>query len=199
MSKSLLDEYTESIQTDYEFDGTPLTAGNPPGRPPHFSRNPEHFSLAVKTHVATRYAVYGDVDEVARQTNVPAKYIREWRDEPWWMEIQKKVYVEQNEKLSSTISSVLDTTLSQLVDRLEHGDEVYDQKRGQFVKQQVGAKTLSSLFTTLSQQRRLTRGEPTSISAATSTTDRLKGLEDAFRRFTAAKTLTTEGEIIDGN
>lgn len=181
--------------TDYILDGNPILAGNKTGRPPAFPRNPEYFPLAIKMNVATKYAVYGDVDEVARQSNVPAKYIREWKEEPWWAEVQKKMFVEQNEKLASTISSVLDETLAHLSNRLVEGDEIYDQKRGQFLKQQVSSKTLSALFTTLSQQRRLTRGEPTSITTATSTTDRLKGLEDAFKRFVSAKEIT--GDLID--
>ena len=171
------------------MDGKPIEATRIVGRPPHFSKNPKHFSLQLKTYTAMKYAVWGDVDEVSRQTNIPAEYIRQWKEEPWWIEIQKKVYVEQNEKLSSTISSVLDTAMAELVDRLENGDEVYDQKRGQFVKQKINAKTLTGLFTTLSQQRRLTRGEPTSISATTSVSDRLKGLEAAFIKFTNAKEL----------
>ena len=67
--------------------------------------------------------MYGDVDEVSKLTDVPVNVLREWKQEPWWVEIQRTIFVEQNDKLSTRISGVLDKALHHIVDRLDHGDQ----------------------------------------------------------------------------
>ena len=67
--------------------------------------NPSYFNLEQKTDACALYCVYGDVDQVSELTGIDPKFLRQWRDEPWWSEIQKKVFIEQNEKLASSFNS----------------------------------------------------------------------------------------------
>jgi hypothetical protein len=189
----------EAKKSGYYFEGKEIITGRKRGRPPTYIRNPSHYPQDVKVDAATVYAVYGDVDHVSSLTDVPASVIRGWKQEPWWIEIQKQVYQEQNEKLSSRISRVLDTTLTHLEDRLENGDEVLSTKTGEIVVKKVDASVLAKMFEGLSHQRRITRGEPTSISAKVGIDDRLDKLQEAFLRFAAAKEVhaVIEMEVMD--
>ena len=148
---------------------------------------------------ATLYCVYGDVEEVSKLTNVPASEIRKWRSEPWWIEIQKQIYIEQNERLSSRVSVVLDKTIEQLTDRLDNGDQTYNPKTGEITRKPIEAKVLTSLFDSLAHQRRITRGEPTAITAKVLVDDRLKQLEQAFIRFSTAKEISNDEENTTDN
>ena len=186
----------EDKKTGYTFEGKEIIAGRKRGRPPTWVRNPTFYPQDVKADAATLYAVYGDPQQVSELTNVPENLIREWRQEPWWVEIQKQVYAEQNDRLSSRISKVLDTTIQQLEDRLEFGDHCIVQKTGEVIIKPVDASVLAKMFENLAHQRRITRGEPTSISAKIGTDDRLKHLETAFLKFAAAKDISAEVENI---
>lgn len=185
-------KHSTAEPTGHFFEGQEIIAGKNMGRPPTYIRNPKFHSVDSKTDAATLYAVYGDVEQVSELTNIPQRTIREWKEEPWWVEIQKKVYCEQNENLSSRISKVLDTTITQLEERLEHGDHCIVQKTGEVIVKPVDAAVLAKMFENLSHQRRITRGEPTSITSKVGVDDRLKHLEAAFIRFSQAKEITQE-------
>lgn len=179
-------------RSGYFYQGKEIITGRSRGRPPTYVRNPKFYPQFVKVDAATLYAVYGDTAQTAELAQVPESVIRGWKQEPWWIEIQKQVYQEQNEKLAARISSVLDSTITHLEDRLERGDEKLNPKTGEITTVKVEASVLAKMFETMSHQRRITRGEPTSISAKIGVTDRLRTLESAFLRFAQAKDITNE-------
>jgi hypothetical protein len=183
----------------YKYEGKEIVTVRQMGAPVRYRKNPSFFSQEVKTNAATLYCVYGDTAEVSKLTDVPEKVLREWKEEPWWLEIQKQVFVEQNEKLSSQISKVLGKAIDQITDRLDNGDQTYNPRTGEITRKPIEAKVLVGLFDTLAHQRRVTRGEPTNITAKVGVDDRLKTLEAAFIRFAAAKEITPDGEFTNGN
>ena len=185
----------EDVATGYVYEGKEILAMRTgPGRPPRV-RNPDYYSQDQKTDAATLYCVYGDLNEVCRFTDVPVNILRMWKEEPWWIEVQKQVFVEQNDRLSARISGVLDKAIDQIADRLDNGDTTYNPKTGEVTRKPVEAKVLASLFDTLSHQRRVTRGEPTAITAKLGTDNRLEKLEQAFIRFSNATEITQLGKL----
>lgn len=183
----------EAQNSGYYHEGKEIIVGRKAGRPPTYIRNPSFYSQTTKVDAATVYAVYGDLTQVSELLSVPESVLRGWKQEPWWIELQKQVYSEQNEKLAARISGVLNTTLTHLEDRLENGDEVLNQRTGEVITKKVDASVLAKMFEGLSHQRRITRGEPTSISAKVGIDDRLIKLQDAFLKFAASKEIT-QGE-----
>lgn len=159
--------------------------------------NPNYFNLEQKTDACALYCVYGDVDQVAEMTGIPPKVIRDWKEEPWWAEIQRKVFVEQNEKLAGRINGVLDKSLEHLVDRLDNGDFLWDVRKSKLVRKPVDTKVLANVFNTLVTRRQLIRGEPTSISAAVGVDDRLKMLAAQFEKFANAKEVEQVPHVIE--
>lgn len=187
-------DISEEKKSGYFFEGKEIITGRTRGRPVTYVRNPKFYPQHIKVDAATLYAVYGDTAQVAELAQVPENVIRGWKQEPWWIEIQKQVYQEQNEKLAARISSVLDTAITHLEDRLEKGDQKLNPKTGNIETIKVEASVLAKMFENLAHQRRITRGEPTSISAKIGVDDRLKTLETAFLRFAQAKEITYETE-----
>lgn len=188
-------EFTDVLpekKSGYFYQGKEIITGRTRGRPPKYNRNPNFYPQYTKVDAATLYAVYGDTAQTAELAQVPESVIRGWKQEPWWIEIQKQVYQEQNEKLAARISKVLDSTITHLEERLEHGDEKLNPKTGEVTLVKVEASVLAKMFESMAHQRRITRGEPTSISAKIGVTDRLRTLESAFLRFAQAKEITHE-------
>ena len=198
----LPEDTSEDKLSGYKLDDHEIILGKKRG-PGFRIRNPDYFNLEQKTDACALYCVYGDVDQVSEMTGIPSKFLREWKDEPWWAEIQKKVFVEQNEKLASRISSVLDKSLDHLVDRLDNGDYLWDVRKSKLVRKPVDTKVLSTVFNHLIHRRQLIRGEPTNITAAVGVDDRLKMLASQFEKFANAKEIegvkngTTTYEVED--
>lgn len=172
--------------TDYKLDDHEIILGKRRGPGFKFS-NPNYYNLEQKTDACAMYCVYGDIDQVSELTGIPAKFLREWKSEPWWTEIQKKVFVEQNEKLAGRITGVLDKSLEHLVDRLDNGDYLWDVRKSKLVRKPVDTKVLATVFNTLVTRRQLIRGEPTSITTQVGVDDRLKLLAQQFEKFAASK------------
>lgn len=197
-----LDQTSEEVSSGYFLDGQEISVTPRRGRPLKAEHhNPSWFPQQTKIDACTLYCVYGDVDEVSKLTKVPVKYIRQWKEEPWWSEIQKKVFVEQNEKLGSRISTVLDKSLGEIEERLVNGDYLWDVRKSKLVRKPIDTKVLSNLFNNLVNRRQLIRGEPTSITNKVGVDDRLKFLAEQFEKFASAKEveqLPTQ-EIENGN
>ena len=189
--ENLPEDTKEDKISGYKLDDKEIILSKKRG--PGFKfNNPSYFNLEQKTDACALYCVYGDVDQVSELTGIDPKFIRQWKDEPWWTEIQKKVFVEQNEKLASRISGVLDKSLEHLVDRLDNGDYLWDVRKSKLVRKPVDTKVLSNLFNNLVTRRQLIRGEPTSITTQVAVDDRLKLLAKQFEKFANAKEI--EGE-----
>lgn len=181
--------------TDYKLDDHEIILGKRRGPGFKFS-NPNYYNLEQKTDACAMYCVYGDIEQVSELTGIPSKFLREWKQEPWWNEIQKKVFVEQNEKLAGRISGVLDKSLEHLVDRLDNGDYLWDVRKSKLVRKPVDTKVLATVFNTLVTRRQLIRGEPTSITTQVGVDDRLKLLAQQFEKFAAAKEVEQLAPII---
>jgi hypothetical protein len=182
----------------YGPDGKEIILQRRRGRPRKAKHhNPEWWPQQTKVDACTLYCVYGDFEQVSTLTKVPVQTLRGWHQEPWWVEIQRQVYVEQNENLSSRINEVLDKSLAEIKDRLENGDVYFSRKEGEYRRKPVDTKTLAILFDNLTTKRQLVRGEPTSISAKIGVEDRLNQLADAFQKFAATRLI--EGEVLNGN
>ena len=189
--ENLPEDTNEDKLSGYKLDDKEIILSKKRG--PGFKfNNPSYFNIEQKTDACALYCVYGDVDQVSEMTGIDPKFIRQWKDEPWWSEIQKKVFVEQNEKLASRISGVLDRSLDHLVDRLDNGDYLWDVRKSKLVRKPVDTKVLSNLFNNLITRRQLIRGEPTSITTQVAVDDRLKLLAAQFEKFALAKEV--EGE-----
>ena len=181
--------------TDYKLDDHEIILGKRRGPGFKFS-NPNYYNLEQKTDACAMYCVYGDIEQVSELTGIPSKFLREWKQEPWWNEIQKKVFVEQNEKLAGRISGVLDKSLEHLVDRIDNGDYLWDVRKSKLVRKPVDTKVLATVFNTLVTRRQLIRGEPTSITTQVGVDDRLKLLAQQFEKFAAAKEVEQLAPII---
>ena len=181
--------------TDYKLDDHEIIIGKRRGPGFKFS-NPNYYNLEQKTDACAMYCVYGDIDQVSELTGIPTKFLREWKSEPWWTEIQKKVFVEQNEKLAGRITGVLDKSLEHLVDRLDNGDFLWDVRKSKLVRKPVDTKVLATVFNTLVTRRQLIRGEPTSITTQVGVDDRLKLLAAQFEKFAAAKEVEQLAPVI---
>jgi len=193
-------------KTGYTLDGKEVVLTKKRGHPRVF-RNPAYVPQDIKVEAAALYVVLGDVAEVARLAKVSEKDIREWKEEPWWAEIQCRMMVEQNEGLLHKINTTVEKALAVLEDRILSGDSTYipakfDKSGNEVaaektVKTPIKARDAAQIFTTLTHQRQLMRGDPTNITQASSTEERLKLLKQTFKELGQGAVIEGKAKLIE--
>ena len=149
---------------------------------------------AVTTYLAT-----GSLAETSRIINVPYRTVQSWKlESEWWPKVVEEIQSGENQKVDQKMSRIIDKTLEKLVERIEDGDYMYDQKTGRMVKVPLKARDLERITSGLFDKRQLIRKQPTNIKSDPSNqTDRLLKLAEQFASFAAGKEKEEQKEIVD--
>lgn len=149
---------------------------------------------AVTTYLAT-----GSIAETSRIINVPYRTVQSWKlESEWWPKVVEEIQSGENQKIDQKMSRIIDKTLEKLVERIEDGDYMYDQKTGRMVKVPLKARDLERITSGLFDKRQLIRKQPTNIKSDPSNqTDRLLKLAEQFASFAAGKEKEEPKEIVD--
>ena len=73
-------------------------------------------------------------------TGVPAGTIRQWKLKDWWKELEGMLREEGAMEMDAKLQKVVDKSLDIVMDRLEHGDFIYDPKSGNVKRRPVYLK-----------------------------------------------------------
>ena len=149
---------------------------------------------AVTTYLAT-----GSIAETSRIINVPYRTVQSWKlESEWWPKVVEEIQSGENQKIDQKMSKIIDKTLEKLVERIEDGDYMYDQKTGRMVKVPLKARDLERITSGLFDKRQLIRKQPTNIKSDPSNqADRLLKLAEQFASFAAGKDKEEPKEIVD--
>lgn len=190
----------------YTFKGKPILlqkkTGPKPGGLVAMGIEKGIYPDEKKIEVVTLYFATGKVKEVAALTGVPASTIQYWRKQQWFYDVLQEIREENNEKIDSNFNEIIETALIQLLDRVKHGDYVFNAKM-ELVRRPLSGKDLSVVAAINIDKRQLLRGEPTSRSESVSTEDekaltRVEKLAETFEslaRKTQVKVVEQEEEV----
>jgi len=145
---------------------------------------------------ATVYAITGKASETERITGIPALTIRQWKTKEWWPRIIERIREEKDDEFDVKFTQIVDKTVTQLNDRLDNGDYVYDNHTGQLIRQPIKGKDLGVITSIYVDKRELLRGKATVTLDQASMKDRLDRIADDVRRLAAGSANIIEGEII---
>lgn len=147
-----------------------------------------HWKEAKRIEVATLYLSTGSISETAKITGVPYHTIESWKRKDWWKELVKSIQDEEDQKLDSKTTKIVDKALEALLDRIENGEYVYDQKTGMAKRMPAKLRDLNTAFNTILDKRQLLRNKPTKIIEQHSTAAQLQNLAESFAKFVQKKT-----------
>lgn len=142
-----------------------------------------HWKEAKRIEVVTLFLSIGSMTEVAKITGVPYPTIEGWRRQDWWKELVDKIQAEDDQKIDAKTSKIIDKALEQLMDRIENGEHIYDQKTGKTKRMPAKLRDLNTAFTTILDKRQLLRRQPTKIIEQQSTALQLQNLANQFAGF----------------
>jgi hypothetical protein len=142
-----------------------------------------HWKEAKRIEVVTLFLSIGSMTEVAKITGVPYPTIEGWRRQDWWKELVEKMQAEDDQKLDAKTTKLIDKALEQLMDRIENGEHIYDQKTGKVKRMPAKLRDLNTAFNTILDKRQLLRRQPTKIIEQQSTALQLQNLANQFAGF----------------
>lgn len=161
------------------------------------AHQPGQWKEAKKIETVTVWLSTGSMAETSRLLGIPLKTVEGWKSQDWWKDLVKKIQAEEDQQLDAKTSKIIDKALEQLVDRLENGEHVYDQKTGKIKRMPAKLRDINTTFNNLLDKRQLLRNKPTKIVEQQSTATQLQNLADSFAKFVqkTVKELPTEHYI----
>lgn len=148
---------------------------------------PGHWSAKKKTEAVCLWITGMSLTQISAELNVPYHTIKDWRTTTWWADIAKDLRSEDTQKLDAKLTKILDKSLDTLMDRLENGEYIYDQKTGKVRRAPAKMRDATVAFNAVMDKRQLIRKEPTRITEQASTSEQLKNLAQQFAEFVTGK------------
>ena len=140
-----------------------------------------------KVEACTIWCATGSPSIVSAQTNIPTNTLKSWMKQDWWKDMVTDLRNADNEVLDTKLTKAMDKALEQIMDRLENGEYVLDQKTGKVKQIPVKLRDSTVALNTLLDKRQLLRKLPTKITEQTTTTAQLANLAQQFAAFVNGK------------
>ena len=163
------------------------------------ANQPGWWKESKRIEVVTLYLSTGSPSETSRISGVPLKTVESWMGKDWWKELIAKIRSEEDQALDAKLSKSMDRALTELMDRLENGEYIYDQKTGKVKRMPAKLRDLNIAFNNILDKRQLIRKQPTKIVEQQTTAVALQQLAESFAKFVnkTEKELPTH-ELIEG-
>lgn len=151
-------------------------------------RNPIVRKPAQRLEAVQLYLMFGgNVGKTAGALKIPEQTIYAWRKTDWWHEMEEACRTEENLELSSKLKKIIEKSSSIILDRLENGDWIYDQKTGQMVRKPVAMKDAQKTVNDFIDKREKLNRTQSHTVAQEHIEDKLAKLAQAFTELAKPK------------
>lgn len=149
---------------------------------------------SVRRKVVRTWLQTGSIPVTARICDIPEETIIHWRYKTtWWKDYVKTYREEADAGMAARIEKLLNKSVEELEDRLENGDEVYDQKDGQTRRVKMKARDVNVTLKTLSDRHDvLIDRSNKEVERTEQINDKLSKLADAFSKFAQRNKVSSE-------
>jgi len=111
------------------------------------------FPVEKRIEVITKQLALGNMRLVADLTGVSYGLIRIWKTQPWWKEMELEIRNSRKARVDDKLNKIIDKALDTIEDRLDKGDFVYDQKKGEISRKPVSLKEARGAANDLMQRQ----------------------------------------------
>ena len=144
------------------------------------------YTEEEKRSAVAAYVICGTIMGAARATGFPRETIQSWKDRNsnWWDEIEAEIWDTHEDSLRAGIHEIIVEGLKQGFDRVQNGDERVTTK-GEKIRVLMSGKDINIMTGTMYDKLNISRGRPTSISAAANqatANEKLEALKKAARQ-----------------
>lgn len=154
------------------------------------------WPIEKRVEVVSHWLVIGNMKQVAAITGVPYDLIRKWKAMQWWDDLVAEIRATNNIQLDNKMSAIVNKSLDAVLDRVENGDFIYDQKSGEIRRKPAALRDLHRVSVDMiSKQQILRKEEPVSESGKATMEDHLKMLAQEMAKWN--KLQENKPEVID--
>lgn len=152
------------------------------------------WPMEKKIEVVSQFLVLGNLKMVSAMTGVSYDLVRQWKVQPWWKELETEIRQTQNIEMDTKLSKIVDKSLDAVLDRVENGDFIYDQKKGEIIRKPVALRDVHRVSIDTLSKRELLRGNATERKETTqiTVTEQLKLLAEEFAKWSKKPTEVIE-------
>lgn len=147
------------------------------------------WSMEARIQAVSQYLVLGNMALVSATTGIPHQLLRGWKAQPWWKDVEAQVRSTENIQTDSKLSKIVDKSLDAVLDRIENGEFVYNQKTGQIIRKEASLRDITNASVAFLSKRELLRGNATDRKETTqvSVAEQLKELALEFAKWSDKK------------
>lgn len=158
-----------------------------------------NWSQEAKIQAVSQYLVLGNMALVSATTGIGHELLRAWKQQPWWKEMEAEIRLTENLDMDNKLSKIVNKSLDAVLDRVENGEFVYDQKTGSIIRKPVNMKDVAKVSVDMLSKRELLRGNATERKEVTqiSVADQLKELALEFAKWSGNKPQAKQQETLD--
>lgn len=98
------------------------------------------WSDRQKMEAVTSYLLLGSIPLVAATLKIPEHTLWGWKKTDWWHELTTEIKSEESLILSTKMKKIVDKSWDVVADRLENGEFIYDQKKGEIIRKPVSLR-----------------------------------------------------------
>lgn len=154
--------------------------------------NKAYWSDSQKIEAVTTYLALGSVRLTANVLKIPETTILHWRMKDWWKDVEHELRLQENLQLSSRLKRIIGATLDVAEDRLQNGDFIYDNRKGELVRKPVSLRDANKVMIDLSNRKDVLDGQAPKQVNIEQIDDRLKKLAEKFEQIANGNNRTVQ-------
>lgn len=144
----------------------------------------ERYSWQEKAEVARLYLANGNMRIVSEVTNIPYPTLSAWKKSDWWPTLIDELKAAKKARQGVAIDRALELGLEFLVDRLENGDYILNNKTGKIERKPVSVRELTTTVNALlTRQTQMEELSAKMQHTENSMQDILAALAKEFKKF----------------
>lgn len=151
---------------------------------------------SVKLEVVKLWLITGNLVQTAAAMNVDVNTVKKWRACRWWDELVADIRSENQIGLSNKLRKIVEKSHSLILDRLDNGDYIYDQKKGQLIRKPLVARDINIIAKDSLDRHLLLERKPLEQEQQQQISDRLAQLGEAFAKLANQKKTINVTDVI---
>lgn len=92
--------------------------------------------------IQTYLALGGNLRLTSAATGIAYTTLCSWKHSEWWKQLVTDIKKEEKLELSARTKRIVEKSMDLLADRLDNGDYIYDQKKGELIRKPLVAKDI---------------------------------------------------------
>lgn len=159
----------------------------------------KHWPMEKKIEVVSQFLVLGNLKMVAAMTGVSYDLVRQWKCQPWWKELEAEIRQTQNIEMDTKLSKIVERSLDAVLDRVENGDFIYDNKTGEIRRKPANLRDVARVSVDMLSKRELLRGNATERKETTQipVAEQLKLLAAEFAKWQGKPQEVIDVEMVE--